>query len=211
MSIRDAADRNADGRVTGSTPPWPAHPDLHIVQILVCGYAWWRGGQPERVVALLLMAEGLGTLLMPTVPRGFDQLHWRILAIDVALLAPLGGWLALRAARFWTLWLAAMHLIANRGAFRQGLSTVPAALDLCRRGRPARLCDARLLLVGRSATSIAATRRAPTPTVGLTNNRDRREEPHPPGPLAGTPIVPNGRTGCSPRRSRSAPGPRHRC
>jgi len=84
---------------------------FNIVQILVCGYAWWRGGQPERVVALLLMAAGLGTLLMPTVPRGFDQLHWRILAIDVALLAALGV-VALRAARFWPLWLAAMHLIA---------------------------------------------------------------------------------------------------
>ena len=30
--------------------------NFNIVQILVCGYAWWRGGQPERVVALLLMA-----------------------------------------------------------------------------------------------------------------------------------------------------------
>lgn len=84
---------------------------FNAVQILVCGYAWWRGGQPERVVALLLMAAGLGTLLLPAAPREFDQLHWRVLAIDVALLAALIA-VALRAARFWPLWLAAMHLIA---------------------------------------------------------------------------------------------------
>lgn len=84
---------------------------FNAVQLLVCGYAWWRGGQPERMVALLLMAAALGTLLLPTTPREFDQLHWRVLAIDVALLAALVG-VALRAARFWPLWLAAMHLIA---------------------------------------------------------------------------------------------------
>lgn len=84
---------------------------FNLIQVLICGYAVWRGGQPERVVAvLLLVAAGL-TYALPVVPREFDQLHWRVMAIDLVLLGALVG-VALYAARFWPLWLAAVHLIA---------------------------------------------------------------------------------------------------
>lgn len=82
-----------------------------LLQFAVSFFAIRRGGAPERVVGwMLLVAEFLN--LVGGVPAG----GFRIVAqsqffADVALF---GGLLivALRANRFWPIWLAALQLIA---------------------------------------------------------------------------------------------------
>lgn len=74
-------------------------------------YAWWRGGRPERLGALLLIAGSLLTMLAgsPAVRR-FASVETGILLVDFATLAAF-LWLALFSDRYWPLWIAALQLI----------------------------------------------------------------------------------------------------
>lgn len=83
-----------------------------VAQVLVSGYALWRGGKPERLVGSVLLIAMIATALMPVAPgRSYYMLHLPLLAIDLLLLSALTA-VALRANRFWPLWLAALQLVA---------------------------------------------------------------------------------------------------
>jgi len=83
-----------------------------VAQVLVSGYALWRGGKPERLVGSVLLIAMIATALMPVAPgRSYYMLHLPLLAIDLLLLSALTA-VALRANRFWPLWLAALQLLA---------------------------------------------------------------------------------------------------
>lgn len=83
--------------------------------LLCCGYAWWRGGGPERSAATIIfvgvvltrMAMGPWTGRWTSVENG-------VLIVDVAVLLALLA-VALKAERFWPLWLTALHLLGIAG------------------------------------------------------------------------------------------------
>lgn len=78
--------------------------------ILCCGYAAVRGGAPERWgVAILVSAIGasaLATFIAPVHFRSFDVGVW---IVDSCLFLAL-TMLAMRAQRYWPMWMAAIML-----------------------------------------------------------------------------------------------------
>lgn len=87
---------------------------FNAVQIIVSGYALWKGGIPERIVALMLVAASLATLLVPTALHAFHSVFWSVLWIDLILLAGLTG-VAAFADRFWPIWIAACQFVTVVG------------------------------------------------------------------------------------------------
>ena len=86
-----------------------------ILLLGVVGYAWRRGGWEERLCGLGLFVDSVATGI---VVRYFQLTHpqngWLlaapyILLIDSLLLVILLG-IALRSARFWPLWVAALQI-----------------------------------------------------------------------------------------------------
>ncbi len=86
------------------------HVEVFYTLLGLCtGYALLFGGAPERIVAVMFL---VATALMPLVlsaPHGrYSYLEAGALMVDglmyVALL-----WLALRAERFWPIWMSAMQ------------------------------------------------------------------------------------------------------
>lgn len=75
-----------------------------------CLYALWRGGAPERVVGMSLLAATFGTAMgYSALPVRFLQAENMVLVIDILLLSVLVG-VALRADRGWPLALAGLQL-----------------------------------------------------------------------------------------------------
>lgn len=77
--------------------------------LAVCGFAFWKGGAPERVVAAALQAGWLGTYLLANHANLADP-QWGVLAVDVAFLAVV-LYVALTADRIWPLFAAAFQLL----------------------------------------------------------------------------------------------------
>lgn len=74
-------------------------------------YAIVRGGAPERAVGVMLLLAGFATLAIPiTQLNPYWTVEWNRLSIDVALFLGLTA-VALRANRFWPLWVAALQLL----------------------------------------------------------------------------------------------------
>jgi hypothetical protein len=88
---------------------------MHILlfamfQLLVSGYALFRGGAPERLVALFMVVAAVATGLMsPQGPPDFTRLVRALLMIDLAFLVAVMA-VALFADRYWPLWIAALQL-----------------------------------------------------------------------------------------------------
>lgn len=88
---------------------------FNALLILCCGYAFWRGGAPERITAAIFV---VGTALTRAstfyAGRGFGSVEVEVLLVDVACLI---GFLviALRAQRFWPLWVTALQIIGTAG------------------------------------------------------------------------------------------------
>ena len=83
--------------------------------VLSCGYAWWKGGGPERIAAAVYFVAVVFTHLA----RDAAQVWWTsveagVFAVDVGVLLALLA-LALTAERFWLLWLTAFHLLGTTG------------------------------------------------------------------------------------------------
>jgi hypothetical protein len=82
---------------------------------LCCFYAWWRGGGPEQAgAAIFLVSAVLTTLLLSTGRSRYASVETAVLFVDLAMLAALVV-LALRADRFWPLWVAALQAIGTAG------------------------------------------------------------------------------------------------
>jgi len=75
-----------------------------------CLYALARGGTPERAAVALLVSAVAATVLSPAAGvHRFYQLELNLLVIDSALFLGMAA-LAMKAQRYWTMWLAAVKL-----------------------------------------------------------------------------------------------------
>lgn len=78
-------------------------------------YAFTRGGGPEKAgIAIIAIGSVLSNLLASAPPLRFSHVESGIFLIDLlALLAFVA--LALRAERYWPLWISALQLIGTAG------------------------------------------------------------------------------------------------
>jgi len=80
--------------------------------LLTSGYALWKGGAPERIVAAGLLSAYVATVLgWSALPSRFHGLELSVFVVDAALLAMLIT-VALRADRGWPLLMAALQFDA---------------------------------------------------------------------------------------------------
>lgn len=84
--------------------------------ILIWGifvYAFRRGGWEERLAIVGVIANAYLTVLVAS-PKAilFNHLETPILLVDIGLLALLLG-ISLRTAKFWPLWITAMHALST--------------------------------------------------------------------------------------------------
>jgi len=83
--------------------------------LAVLGYAYWRGGRDERIVATVCLAGTLATLtsVSPLSTR-YTGVEESLALVDMMVLA---GFVvvALRSARFWPLWVAGLQLTTALG------------------------------------------------------------------------------------------------
>lgn len=117
---------------------------FNLVLLLVCGYALWAGGAPERITALAFTAAaGLTYAFM--YDYGFGSISVRYLALDLAVLTIVGG-MALWADRFWPMWAAATQLVIV--AVHGAKAYRPELLPLVYYGATAKLAYPMILLLG---------------------------------------------------------------
>lgn len=82
-----------------------------IIQFLVSGYAFWKGGAPERCVATLLLIAAITSWSVPAGAETFHHVFWPVFWIDTSLLLGL-TLVAIFADRFWPLWVTACQILA---------------------------------------------------------------------------------------------------
>lgn len=111
-----------------------APPSVYYALLLLCAiYVLARGGMPERAgLAIIAAGSLLSSALIAAPAHRYSSFQSGVLWIDVAVAIALVA-LALRANRFWTLWVAALqvaaigaHLLAlaDPGIARIGYSAV---------------------------------------------------------------------------------------
>jgi hypothetical protein len=88
---------------------------FRILLCSCCGYAWWKGGGPERAAATIFFAGVVLTHLARVLSGSWwSSVDAGVFAVDIALLCALLA-VALMAERFWPLWLTALHLLGTTG------------------------------------------------------------------------------------------------
>jgi hypothetical protein len=98
----------------------PGSPPLNVVVyqvlLLACwAYALVRGGTPERIGVTILVAGSYLTMAAASVfHTRFRSVEVGILIVDLLCVAAFLA-LALRADRFWPLWVAALQIIGTAG------------------------------------------------------------------------------------------------
>jgi hypothetical protein len=81
-----------------------------LLQLAASGYAVWRGGKPERFVAIAMFAAAFATLIAyAPLSRRFAGAEVGVLLVDIALFAGLTG-IALNANRYWPMAVASLQL-----------------------------------------------------------------------------------------------------
>lgn len=76
---------------------------------LTCGFALWRGGGPERVVALLFVAASIASDNAYAIgTEKYLNVELGVLVIDLVLLASLAAVMIL-ANRFWPIAMVSLH------------------------------------------------------------------------------------------------------
>ncbi len=81
-----------------------------ILLVSCCLYALARGGTPERTaVGILVSAVVASAFTPPTGAHRFFQLEMGMLTVDTCLFLAMTA-LALKAQRYWPMWLAAVKL-----------------------------------------------------------------------------------------------------
>lgn len=84
-----------------------------ILMLVVSGLALWKGGPPERIVAVANVVASLVSGLVQNRNNLVDP-QWSLLAVDIVFLGLL-LWLALRSDRYWPLFTAAFQLLSVVG------------------------------------------------------------------------------------------------
>jgi len=95
----------------------PGWPPLNMVvfnalMISSTAFAFWRGGPPEKVAAIIFTLGAYYTAAMFSGSTRFQSVEVGVLVVDVFVLIAMIA-LALRADRFWPLWLAALQLVGT--------------------------------------------------------------------------------------------------
>lgn len=86
---------------------------FNLLQLGATCYAVTRGGLPERVVGCAMLAATLMTRAAQSdIATRFSGLEYGVFAIDAALLLAL-MYVAARADRYWTMWMAALHTLST--------------------------------------------------------------------------------------------------
>lgn len=81
-----------------------------VLLLIVCVYALWHGGGPERIAATaFFLGDALSVIVVSDPERRFGHPEWGVLAVDCAMLAAL-TWLAVRSTRWWPLFVAGFQL-----------------------------------------------------------------------------------------------------
>ncbi|MBI0473985.1 hypothetical protein D9601_01220 [Sphingomonas sp. MA1305] len=86
---------------------------FNLTLLLTCAIAFYAGGAPERWTALVFILGAAATFVAPfsDALRPFGRLEPMLLLVDVAMLGGLVG-IALRADRYWPLYVTALHFLA---------------------------------------------------------------------------------------------------
>jgi len=80
----------------------------------VCGYALWRGGTPERLVALTFLVLGPLSGVVHSRGRPWHDVDVGVFLLDFVMLLLLVA-LALKANRYWPIGMAAMQVFQVLG------------------------------------------------------------------------------------------------
>jgi hypothetical protein len=92
--------------------PLPAY---YTILAICAAYVLAKGGAPEKVgIAILAIGSVLSTAVISAQPNRFSSVETGVFLVDVAALVAL-LLLALRAERYWPLWITALQLIATAG------------------------------------------------------------------------------------------------
>lgn len=85
--------------------------------ILTCGYALYRGGRYERLVAVICIAATIATMAVNSpLNRMYADIEQGALLVDLAVLAAFVA-VALVSDRFWPLWIAGLQLTTSFAHF----------------------------------------------------------------------------------------------
>ncbi|OYY79346.1 MAG: hypothetical protein B7Y43_02710 [Sphingomonas sp. 28-62-20] len=80
------------------------------ILVVSCLYAGMRGGPPERLAALTLVAAIIASVFAPASNAiRFQGIEYGIMAVDTACLVAVVA-IAIHAQRYWPMWMAAILL-----------------------------------------------------------------------------------------------------
>jgi hypothetical protein len=81
--------------------------------ILTCGYALYRGGRHERLVAVICIVATIATIAVNSpLNRMYADVEQGALLVDLAVLGAFVA-IALVSDRFWPLWVAGLQLTTS--------------------------------------------------------------------------------------------------
>jgi hypothetical protein len=99
---------------------------------LTCGYACYRGGRYERIVAAVCIVGAFATVAVNSpLNRMYAHVESGALLVDLAVLAAFIA-VALQSDRFWPLWVAGLQLTTSVAHFLKALDPhlIPQAYGL---------------------------------------------------------------------------------
>lgn len=89
--------------------------------ILTCGYALYRGGRYERLVAVICIAATFATIAVNSpLNRMYANVEQGALLVDLGVLAAFVA-VALVSDRFWPLWVAGLQLTTSFAHFLKAI------------------------------------------------------------------------------------------
>jgi hypothetical protein len=99
---------------------------------LTCGYAFYRGGRYERIVAAVCIVGAFATVAVNSpLNRMYAHVESGALLVDLAVLSAFIA-VALQSDRFWPLWVAGLQLTTSVAHFLKALDPhlIPQAYGL---------------------------------------------------------------------------------
>ena len=86
---------------------------FNVLQVLASGYAFARGGGPERAMGAAMLAAAATTYLAGReLPYRFVSVEGGVLGVDAMLLLAM-LLIALNADRWWTMWVVALQALGT--------------------------------------------------------------------------------------------------